>query len=289
MTLGKTIPALGMTGEYPRNVWGFRPYLLKDLRPCRKIHLVDTEAPRSGRREARRGASSERRIEILDSGADGPTPTDQARTFGGGRIGRDAVDGTGTQAGRSHEEGAGRVARASHHGDLAGCQAHAAECVAGPEGTRRGEGSSGSDREPRRRVGGTDRSVGTAGCREVDSGRLDRETFPGRQVRASPRTRAGSRGSAAVGREEPGGPVDSEPRGVESAARRARLLGASLRFRRRCGGSPVAEIAGGRGQSSLSATAFGVTFIFGSYSTWMSLASAPWVARSCTRQASHGP
>lgn len=181
MTLGKTPAPLGMAGEYPGNVWGFPATLLKGGSRCRKIHLVDTEAPRSGRREARRGASSERRIEILGSGAEGSAPTDQARSSWGGRIGRDAVDGTGTQSGRSHEEGAGRVARASHHGDLAGCQVHAAECVAGPEGTRRGEGSSGSDREPRRRVGGTDRSVGTAGCwRSIQVSRTGRRFRAGR-------------------------------------------------------------------------------------------------------------
>lgn len=111
---------------------------------------------------------------------------------------------------------------------------------------------------------------------DADAGQQDRETFPGRLVRVGPFTGNHPAGSAALGWWNTMITSISEPRGVEFVARRARLLGASFRFR-------AAD------QSSFRATAFGVTFIFGSYSTATSLASAPIVARSSVRQSAHGP
>lgn len=110
---------------------------------------------------------------------------------------------------------------------------------------------------------------------DADAGQQDRETFPGRLVRVKPFTGNHPTSFIALGWWNTMITSISEPRGVESVARRARLLGASFRF--------------AAGQSSFRATAFGVTFIFGSYSTATSLASAPIVARSSVRQSAHGP
>ena len=110
---------------------------------------------------------------------------------------------------------------------------------------------------------------------DADFDQRKRETFPGRLVRVKPLTGNHPASFITLGWWSTMITSISEPRGVEFVARRARLLGASFLL--------------GAGQSSFRATAFGVTFLFGSYSTATSLASAPIVARSSVRQPAHGP
>ena len=153
------------------------------------MHLVEADEPQPGRREAGRGASTTRRIEILGGGEEAETPIRSGRTLRG-EAGRPE---TPLMRWRTERRDLTRVSvggeRPSHAAVISPGSRHpAAEWEGGPGSAPEVRGRSDRNQEPRRRGWSRMRVTRHRRVPEADQGRAGRETFPAGQVRRRPST-----------------------------------------------------------------------------------------------------